>query len=194
MRSTDKNDIRRQTIARRQSLDDAGPRSEAITQRLLSEFSIHEGSNWLVYISVRNEVRTNDILQQLLMTSGQVVVPYCLSNHELGLFQLSDFSQLERGAFGIREPLTDLRAERTVSPETLDLVVMPGVAFDRRGNRIGYGKGYFDRLLEKLNADCTKVALAFDCQIVPEIPIEVHDVPVDYLVTETQFIRCSEES
>lgn len=189
---SDKNDIRRQALARRQALDDGSQRSDVIHRRLLAEFPIREDTTWLIYVSLRNEVKTMGILEEVLQKKGQVVVPYCLSNNELGLFLLSDLQQLEQGSFGIREPIAALRAERTVSPDTLDIVVMPGVAFDRRGNRIGYGKGYFDRLLKKLRGDCTKVGLAFDCQIFAEIPIEEHDLPVDHLITETQSIRCSE--
>lgn len=191
MDSSEKNAIRRQAIARRQALDDGRPRSDAIHRRLLKEFPIQEDSRWLVYVSVRNEVSTAGILEEVLSTMGQVVVPYCLSNNELGLFMLSDMQQLETGAFGIKEPIASLREQRAVSPEALDTVIMPGVAFDRRGNRIGYGKGYFDRLLEKLNGDCRKIGLAFDCQVFAEVPTETHDVPVDHLITETQSIQCT---
>lgn len=190
MAPLEKHAIRRQAIARRQALDDARQRSDVIHRRLLSEFSIREASSWLVYVSVRDEVSTTGILEEVLSTKGQVVVPYCLNNNELGLFLLTDMQQLETGAFGIKEPIAALRDQHTVSPETLDTVVMPGVAFDRRGNRIGYGKGYFDRLLEKLHGDCQKIGLAFDCQVFAEIPTETHDLPVDYLITETQSIRC----
>jgi len=193
MPTLDKNEIRRQAIARRQALDDGGNRSEAIQRRLLSEFPIPADATWLAYVNVRNEVETKGILEEVLRIQGSVVVPYCLSNNQLGLFMLSDWQQLEQGSFGIREPIAALRAERTVSPETLDAVVMPGVAFDRRGNRIGYGKGYFDRLLETLRSDCLKIGLAFDCQIFSALPTEPHDIPVDHLVTETQVISCAAE-
>lgn len=185
--------IRRQVIAKRRALVDDGQRSDAICHRLVAEFPVRQDVQWLVYVSVRDEVKTIRILEEVLATCGQVVVPYCLTDNELGLFLLSDLRQLERGAFGILEPIAALRAERTIAAETLDTVVMPGVAFDRRGNRIGYGKGYFDRLLKRLRPDCRKIGLAFDCQVLPEIPTEAHDLPVDYLITETQSIRCVEQ-
>jgi len=194
MASIQKNEIRRLAIARRQALDDAGPRSDAIGHRLLAEFPLRKEANWLVYVSVRNEVKTQGILEQVLLERGEVVVPYCLAGGELGLFRLTDLEQLETGAYGIREPLDALRAERMASPESIDTIVMPGVAFDRRGNRIGYGKGYFDRLLPRLREDCTKIGLAFDCQVFPQVPSEEHDVPVDYLITETRSLRCSTEA
>lgn len=194
MNSLSKNDIRRQAITRRQALGDDGQRSVAICSRVVNECPIHKDSHWLVYVSVRDEVKTTRLVEDVLAICGQVVVPYCLTDAELGLFLLSDLQQLERGAFGILEPIKTLREERIVSPEILDTVVMPGVAFDRRGNRIGYGKGYFDRLLERLPGDCRKIGLAFDCQIFPAIPTEAHDLPVDYLITESQSIRCSAET
>ncbi|QDU77710.1 putative 5-formyltetrahydrofolate cyclo-ligase [Bremerella volcania] len=190
MDSSEKNDIRRQAIARRQALNDGGQRSDAICRRLFEEFPFHEDSTWMVYVSVRNEVKTMGILREVLLRRGQVVVPYCLADNQLGLFLLTDLQELERGTFGISEPIAELRAERTISPETIDTLVMPGVAFDRRGNRIGYGKGYFDRLLHQLRSDCRKIALAFDCQIFADIPTEPNDLPVDHLITETQSIRC----
>ncbi|MEW4563428.1 5-formyltetrahydrofolate cyclo-ligase [Bremerella sp. JC770] len=189
-----KNEIRRLAIARRQALDDAEPRSEAIGRRLFEEFPIGKEANWLVYVSVRKEVQTMNILEYVLRERGQVVVPYCLADGQLGLFRLTELEQLETGAYGIREPIAALRAKRTASPESIDTIVMPGVAFDRRGNRIGYGKGYFDRLLPRLRDDCTKIGLAFDCQVFPEVPSEPHDVPVDHLITETQSFRCSAEA
>jgi 5-formyltetrahydrofolate cyclo-ligase len=73
--------------------------------------------------------------------------------------------------------------------DRLDLVVVPGVAFDPQGNRLGWGAGYYDRLLAQVRADAPIVALAFECQIVPAIPPESHDVPVDVIVTEQRIIR-----
>ncbi len=193
MGSSDKNGIRREAIQRRKALDDCALRSDTISKRLLQEFPPNTGSTWLVYVSVRDEVRTFGILEKLLVQAGRVIVPYCLSDNTLGLFELTDMNQLERGSFGIREPIAALRADRAVSPDTIDTVIMPGVAFDRRGNRIGYGKGYFDRLLERLRGDCRIVGLAFDCQIFSNIPTEAHDLPVNHLVTETQLIHCKNE-
>jgi len=76
----------------------------------------------------------------------------------------------------------------------IDLVIVPGVVFDKSGHRIGYGHGYYDRFLdnlEKINKNAVKVGLAYDFQIADKVPIEKHDVPVDKIVTEKRIIRCN---
>lgn len=144
----------------------------------------------LVYVSIREEVVTHGILQRTLELSGEVIVPYCLPANELGLFRLLHHSELEIGAYAIPEPAERLRAEREIHPQRLDVVLVPGAAFDERGNRIGYGKGYFDRLLSKLRPDCLKIGLAFDCQLFEEIPAQEHDIPMDWIMTPSRTIIC----
>lgn len=186
----DKASLRRDVLARRRALPDRAARSETIGQRFLAEFPPADYQTHLVYVSVRDEVETGWLLENALRMQGRIVVPYCLPGNQLGLFQLEAMQELHRGAYGIREPEERLREERIVRPEALDLVVMPGVAFDAHGNRLGYGKGYFDRLLAQLRPDCVRIALAFDCQLVEEIPAQSHDVPVNVILTETQRIDC----
>ncbi|MHC2069563.1 5-formyltetrahydrofolate cyclo-ligase [Bremerella sp. T1] len=182
--------IRRDAIARRQSLSDLAERSLEIQRRFMAEFPWATGAMPLVYVHVRQEVETKRIIEDALHTIGHVAVPYCLPDNRLGLFQLKSEIELVAGAFGILEPREVLRKDRVVDPQTLDCLVMPGVAFDENGNRIGYGKGYFDRLLADVRPDCRKIGLAFDCQIYPNVPAESHDIPVDLLVTETRTIDC----
>ncbi|GAA4433520.1 5-formyltetrahydrofolate cyclo-ligase [Bremerella cremea] len=182
--------IRETALAQRRSLTDRAARSAAIAQRVLPELDHHHQTP-LVYVGVRDEVETDSILDHTLHQFGNVVVPYCLPGNELGLFRLEDLGELERGAFGIREPREELRANRLVGPQDISLALIPGVAFDHTGNRIGYGKGYFDRLLMQLPDDCRQIGLAFDCQLFAEIPVETHDIPMHQIITETQTIVCS---
>jgi len=93
---------------------------------------------------------------------------------------------LAPGAFGILEPTSG----QSVEASELDLVLVPARAFDRKnGNRLGRGKGYYDRLLERLSPRAFKCGIAFDCQILPTLPISPHDVPVDAVVTESGILR-----
>ena len=87
---------------------------------------------------------------------------------------------------GVLEPKQELRgrADRRIDPTELDLIVAPGLAFDRRGGRLGYGKGYYDRFLHQIRGDATKLAVCFECQLFPEIPVLPHDVRMDLVVTE----------
>src|SRR5258708_14765725 len=94
--------------------------------------------------------------------------------------------ELSIGMYKMIEPREDLqaRADKQIDVLELDLVMVPGVAFDRRGARMGHGLGYYDKLLEHARADAPLVALAFECQLFPEIPTQAHDVLMDMILTE----------
>jgi 5-formyltetrahydrofolate cyclo-ligase len=144
----------------------------------------------MYYIDVRTEVRTRQHLPQALAGDKRIVVPYCV-NDVLELFHLEDMDELAIGMYRILEPRDELRAvaAKRVPVEELDLVMVPGVAFDRRGARMGHGKGYYDKLLEHARPDTPLVALAFECQLFPEIPTQDHDVFMDKIITEREIYR-----
>jgi 5-formyltetrahydrofolate cyclo-ligase len=112
-------------------------------------------------------------------------VPYCV-NGELELFHLQNRDELAVGMYKILEPKAELRAlaNKRVEPGDLDLVIVPGVAFDREGGRTGHGFGYYDKLLNRARPDAPLIALAFECQLFPRIPMQDHDVFMDKVVTE----------
>jgi 5-formyltetrahydrofolate cyclo-ligase len=143
------------------------------------------------YVDAGSEVRTRHTLPAGLTHGKRVVVPWCVvETNQLELFLLEDMGELVEGAYRILEPKQELRAlpARRVGPEELDLVMVPGTAFDVRGGRMGQGKGYYDRLLAGARADAPLVGLAFDCQIFDEIPVAAHDVFMDTVITETRTI------
>jgi 5-formyltetrahydrofolate cyclo-ligase len=143
------------------------------------------------YVDAGSEVRTRHTLPEALKHGKRVVVPWCVvETNELELFLLEDVSELVEGAYKILEPKTELRGlpSKKIRPEELDLVMVPGTAFDLRGGRMGQGKGYYDRLLSNARADAPLVALAFDCQIFDNIPVAPHDVFMDEVLTETRSI------
>jgi 5-formyltetrahydrofolate cyclo-ligase len=130
-------------------------------------------------------VRTRQYLPTALGHGKRIIVPYCVEG-ELELFHLEDMGELAVGMYKILEPRPELRglAHKRVSPEELDLVMVPGVAFDRSGGRMGHGFGYYDKLLHRARPDAPLVALAFECQLFPEIPTLPHDVFMDRVITE----------
>ena len=143
------------------------------------------------YVDAGSEVRTRHTLPEALGHGKRVVVPWCVvETNQLELFLLEDMGELVEGAYKILEPRDELRRlpAKQVRPEELDLVMVPGTAFDPRGGRMGQGKGYYDRLLARARPDAPLVALAFDCQIVADIPVAAHDVFMDRVVTETREI------
>ncbi|HZZ71198.1 MAG TPA: 5-formyltetrahydrofolate cyclo-ligase [Pirellulales bacterium] len=143
----------------------------------------------LFYIDVRTEVRTRQALPAALASGKTVVVPWCNDQGELELFRLTSMEELAIGMYKILEPKPELRnlPEHRVAVQQLDLVMVPGVAFDRRGARMGHGKGYYDKLLEHARPDTPLVALAFECQLFPEIPVQEHDVFMDKIITEAEI-------
>lgn len=146
----------------------------------------------LYYVDAGSEVRTRHMLPEALTQGKRIVVPYCIvETNELELFLLEDMSELVEGAYKILEPRTDLRGGvgKIVRPEDLDLVMVPGTAFDPKGGRMGQGKGYYDRLLARARPDAPLVAIAFDCQIFDEIPVAPHDVFMDKVLTESRALE-----
>ena len=141
----------------------------------------------LFYVDVRSEVRTRDYLVTALTHGKKIVVPWCNEGGELELFHLAAMEELAVGMYKILEPRVELRRlpAKVVDVKEIDLVMVPGVAFDRRGARMGHGKGYYDKLLERRRPETPLVALAFECQLFPEIPTDAHDVFMDKIITET---------
>ena len=143
----------------------------------------------LFYVDAGSEVRTRQALPDALKDGKRIVVPWCVvETNELELFHLEDMSELVEGAYKILEPREGLRLApgKRLTPADLDLVMVPGTAFDPRGGRMGQGKGYYDRLLANTRPDVTLIGLAFECQMFPEIPVAPHDVFMDAVITEKQ--------
>ncbi len=181
--------IREQAHTNRNEQPDKEELSEEICRRFCALPEYAAAGCVMYYVDVRSEVKTRQQLPNALLESKRIVVPYCVDG-ELELFWLRSMDELSLGAYRILEPGAEWRArpERKVSVEELDLVMVPGVAFDARGARMGHGFGYYDKLLEHARPDAPLVALAFDCQLFPEIPTQSHDIFMDKIITESQVI------
>jgi 5-formyltetrahydrofolate cyclo-ligase len=180
-----KREIREQAHANRNSQVNKDEVSRQIVARFMALPEYAAARTVMFYIDVRSEVRTRNDLAGALQSGKKIVVPYCVDG-ELELFHLEDMGELETGMYKILEPKAALRTvpAKRVEIEDLDLVMVPGVAFDRQGGRTGHGKGYYDKLLEHARRDTPLVALAFECQLFPEIPTDTHDIFMDKVVTE----------
>ncbi len=177
--------IREQAHAARNAQPDKDELSRRICATFLALPEYAAAGTVLFYVDVRSEVRTRHSLPDALASGKRVVVPYCVDN-ELELFLLESMDELSVGAFRILEPKAELRArpEKKVDVATVDLIMVPGVAFDTRGARSGHGFGFYDRLLEHARPETPLVALAFECQMFPEVPTQEHDVFMDKVITE----------
>jgi len=178
--------IRKQAHENRRNQEQKDELSDVILARFFELPEFEKARTVMFYVDVRTEVRTRQALPKALETGKRIVVPWCNADGELELFLLENMDELSLGMYRILEPKEELRRlpEKIVRPEEIDLIMVPGVAFDRRGGRTGHGKGYYDKLLEHARRDCPLVALAFECQLFPEIPMQPHDVFMDRVITE----------
>jgi 5-formyltetrahydrofolate cyclo-ligase len=178
--------IREQAHACRNAQENKDELSRTICERFMALPEYARAKTVLFYIDVRAEVRTRHSLPAALTSGKSIIVPWCNDQGELELFRLADMNELAIGMYKILEPKPELRAlpEKQCTAEELDLVMVPGVAFDRRGARMGHGKGYYDKLLQHARPDTPLVALAFECQLFPEIPVAQHDIFMDKIITE----------
>ena len=149
-----------------------------------------EAKTILFYASFRSEVETHSMIKQALKAGKNLILPRVYKEgHRLLLYELKDLRELNAGFMGIPEPFVP--DERIVAIDDIDLVIIPGAAFDYSGNRLGYGAGYYDYLLAERKRKMPVIALAYEEQIVDSIPSEEHDVQVDMIVTDKRVIRIS---
>lgn len=137
----------------------------------------------LIYLSLPEEVDTLRVIKRCLSMGKRVVVPKM--NVRRGVLELREVTNLERdvekGVYGVVEPRP--RSTRRVSPQKIDCMILPGLAFDAGGNRLGRGRGFFDKLLNRIKPGIPRIALAFPFQIMDRLPVESHDRPVDVLLS-----------
>ena len=185
-----KNEIRKQAHENRREQKNKETLSSHITDRFMALPEYEAAAVVMFYVDVRSEVRTRNKLSAALGGPQSIVVPYCVDG-ELELFLLEDMSELEIGMYKILEPKDSLRSlpEKRVLVENLDVIMVPGVAFDYEGGRTGHGKGYYDKLLENARPDTPLIALAFECQMFPEIPMAEHDIFMDKVITEDRIYK-----
>jgi len=179
--------IRKQAHENRRAQTEKDAVSEKIVSRFMDLAEYHSANTVMFYVDVRDEVRTRQALPAALASGKRIVVPYCVDG-ELELFLLENMEELELGMYRILEPKNELRTieAKRLQPVDLDLVMVPGVAFDRNGGRTGHGKGYYDKLLQHARLDAPLIALAFECQMFEKIPAESHDIYMDKVVTEDE--------
>jgi 5-formyltetrahydrofolate cyclo-ligase len=185
-----KKSLREQFLTKRKELSksEVKKKSPQIQHRLFSLMRYRTAKNILFYVSIDNEVDTHDMIKESLARGKTVLVPKtdttkktcCISN-------LLSWDELSPGAYSILEPRQECIREVPIS--SVELIIVPGVAFDLHGNRLGHGGGYYDRLL-KTAIKAHSIGLAFEFQILKSLPVEEHDEKVEMIVTEDRIIQC----
>ena len=161
-------------------------KSDMIRDRLFMHPAFAQAQTILFYVSYDNEVNTHQMIKDCLMAHRRIAVP-CVNTQDntLTLSLLRRWDDLVPAAYDIPEPKREYRMP--IDIEDIDLCIIPGVAFDEAGHRLGHGMGFYDKLL-RYPHQAVKIGLAFEVQIVPAIPAEPHDIPLDMIMTERRTI------
>jgi len=156
--------------------------SKRIAERFFRTEAYKNSRNILIFYPFRSEVNTVLIIERAFNDGKKIVLPR-VEGKNLELYFVKDLkTQLRPGTFGIMEP--DPRFCLKAKTSEIDLAVIPGVCFDRKMNRIGYGGGFYDKLIPSLGMHIIKIALCFEVQVLPSVPSETHDSKVDSIITE----------
>jgi 5-formyltetrahydrofolate cyclo-ligase len=181
-----KRSIRAQFLSERRALklEICIAKSAEIQHKFLLSEQFHCADCLALYSTIHNEVLTEVVARQALKAGKTLVYPR-VKNDDLEFVEVLDLTELVPGTFGVLES----QGNRLVPVEELDLVVVPGVAFDLAGHRLGYGRGFYDRALLACRSDCTKVGFAYDSQLLAALPSAKHDQKLSMLMTEQRTLN-----
>lgn len=183
-----KKNIREQILKHREMVDSSmrNKWDESIFNRLVNSEFYKRAKTIFSFVSFKSEVDTHNIIKHALRDEKTICVPKIESKQKgIELFRVDNFDQLKNGYFNILEPDESCPP---IDSNNIDLILMPGVAFDRQGGRLGYGAAFYDRFLTNMNKQVDKIALAYHFQVIDRIPMDEHDVRIDGIVTEEEFI------
>ena len=189
----DKKALRKEILTKRSILDavEKEEKDRKILDRFYDSNYYREAKNIFIYISYDSEINTKGIIKKALRDNKKIYVPRTeFKTRLMDAVEITSLNNLIESEYGILEPSVE---EPHIDPNEIDLIVVPGVAFDRNGGRMGYGAGFYDRYFKKINEDnmkkVIKLALAYDFQILEKIPMNEQDVPVNYIITEKEFYK-----
>ena len=192
MLMADKETIRKEMLARRNAMTsaEAESKSKAIAANLMKMKEYKEAAVVLFYAAKGNEARTENLIKAAIASGKRALLPVTdMMKKEIVVAEIKDYdADLMNGPFGILEP----KRKIAVDEKGIDVVVVPGVAFDLACHRLGYGHGYYDKLLHRLatkNQGIATIGLSYDFQVVEKLPAEGHDHKLDRIVTESQVIN-----
>jgi len=189
----DKKILRKEILTKRKNIDVV--EKEKMDKKILNKFYeskyYRESKNIFIYISYDSEINTKEIINKSLIDKKKIYVPRTeFKTRLMDAVEITSLENLIESEYGILEPSI---YEPYIEPNELDLIVVPGVGFDRNGGRMGYGAGFYDRYFKKISKDkmqkIVKLALAYDFQILEDVPMNEQDVPVNYIITEKEFIH-----
>ena len=184
----EKEEARREIRRRIEALtpSERAAKSEAVRARLLSLPEMSDANTIMAFLAMPDELDTRPMIEAMIAAGKRVYVPHTLASERRMIpVRIKGFKDLRTGAYGIAEPDSD----ETCRPEDIDFIIVPARAFDRRGNRLGRGAGFYDRFMTEDGFRAVRCGIGFACQVLPSVPQEAHDLPVQILVTEDEVLR-----
>ncbi len=176
-----KSTLRKELIEKRKKITDREVKDGKITAFVTSLEKYKAADKLLVYVNLDGEINTEPLINSALDSGKIVAVPYCEDKHgKMSFYIINSLSQLTVGTFGVREP--DINFNKRLEDFENSIIIVPGVSFNRDGHRLGYGGGYYDRFLENFGG--TSIGLCYDEMICNTIPLEEHDIAVNFLITD----------
>lgn len=188
----DPQELRKTTLQNRNALnkEEVTARSEKICESILALPEIINSKTIFAYVSFRSEVSTFALIEALIANGKTVTVPITrVKDKRLDAIKINNVtSDLEPGYCDIPEPTKRLCETSIIDPSEINAILLPGSVFDKRGGRFGYGGGFYDRFVSNIPS-ATRIGLAFDLQVVDQIPLQPHDELLDFVVTETSSFK-----
>lgn len=180
-----KESLRKSILSKRKNIENKGEKDELIRENLICNDLYLNAKQVLFYAPLNDEINIDDCINDALMLKKRVALPSCTDNNgNMKFYYISSLDDLKLGHFGVREPDTDMCEE--VTDFNNSICVVPGLAFSKKGFRLGYGKGYYDRFLK--NYISISIGLCYNELVLNELPTDEFDIPVNYVITENSII------
>ncbi len=172
-------------LKKSQTQQEALEKSARIKETILKTHEFNKARTILFYAAMEGEVQTKGMMEEALSLGKRIALPK-VSGKKLLLHEISSLHQLEKSGMGIPEP----KGSPKISLKEIGIIILPGIAFDRSGNRLGRGEGYYDRLLSQSDPRTPRIALAFGFQVVAKVPAGANDQKIHKIITEGGIIEC----
>lgn len=180
-----KESLRKSILSKRRNIENKGEKDELIRENLICNDLYLNAKQVLFYAPLNDEINIDDCINDALMLKKRVALPTCTDNNgNMKFYNISSLDDLKLGHFGVREPDTDKCEE--VTDFNNSICVVPALAFSKKGFRLGYGKGYYDRFLK--NYISISIGLCYNELVLNELPTDEFDIPVNYVITENSII------
>lgn len=185
-----KGELRKELKKKRKLIDKKNEKDADIKENLICSDLYLDAKTVLFYAALEDEINVDECIEDALMLGKQVALPVCINGDgDMKFYYINSMSDLNTGFFGVREP--DVSKCKEVTDYSKSICITPAIAYDKRGYRLGYGKGYYDRFMQKNNL--LSVGLCYNELVKDELPTGEYDVPVNYIITENGFIAAEED-